>query len=39
MIASATGIFLSLLRAKVRRERLVYFIGSYDIVLNLYFIK
>ena len=39
MISSATGIFLSFLQAKVGRERLVYFIVSYHIVLNLYFIK
>ena len=39
MISSATGILLSFLHAKVRRERLVYFIVSYHIVLNLYFIK
>ena len=33
MISSATrGIFLSFLRAKVGRERLVYFIVSYQIV-------
>ena len=41
MISSATGIFLSFLHAKVgrvRRERLVYFIVSYYIVLNLYFV-
>ena len=39
MISSATGIFLSFLHAKVGRERLVYFIVSYRIVLNLYFIN
>ena len=39
MISSATGIFLSFLHAKVGRERLVYFIVSYRIVLNLYFRK
>ena len=39
VISSATGIFLSFLHAKVGRERLVYFIVSYHIVLNLYFIK
>ena len=39
MISSATGIFLSFLHAKVGRERLVYFIVSYHIVLNLYFVK
>ena len=39
MISSATGIFLSFLHAKVGRERLVYFIVSYHIALNLYFIK
>ena len=32
MISSATGIFLSFLHSKVRRERLVYFIVSYQIV-------
>ena len=32
MISSATGIFLSFLHAKVGRERLVYFIVSYQIV-------
>ena len=39
MISSATGIFLSFLHAKVGRERLVYFIVSYHIVLNLNFIN
>ena len=39
MISSATGIFLSFLHAKVERKRLVYFIVSYHIVLNLYFIN
>ena len=39
MTSSATGIFLSFLHAKVGRERLVYFIVSNHIVLNLYFIK
>ena len=39
MISSATGIFLSFFHAKVGRERSVYFIVSYHIVLNLYFIK
>ena len=39
MISGATGIFLSFLHAKVGRERLVYFIVSCHIVLNLYFIK
>ena len=39
MISSATGILLSFLHAKVGRERLVYFIVSYHIVLNLYFVK
>ena len=39
MFSSATGIFLSFLHAKVGRERLVYFIARYHIVLNLYFIK
>ena len=39
MISSATGIFLPFLHAKVRRERFVYFIVSYRIVWNLYFIK
>ena len=39
MISSAIGIFLSFLHAKVGRERLVYFIVSYHIVLNLYFVK
>ena len=38
MISSATGIFFSFLHAKVGRERLVYFIVSYYIVLNLYFV-
>ena len=38
MISSATGIFLSFLHAKVGRERLVCFIVSYYIVLNLYFV-
>ena len=32
MISSATGICLSFLHAKVGRERLVYFIVSYQIV-------
>ena len=32
MISSTTGIFLSFLYAKVGRERLVYFIVSYQIV-------
>ena len=32
-------VFFSFLHAKVGRERLVYFIVSYHIVLNLYFIK
>ena len=36
---SATGIILSFLHAKTGREQLVYFIVSYHIVLNLYFIK
>ena len=36
--SSATGIFLSFLYAEVGRERLVYFIVSYYIVLNLYFV-
>ena len=35
----ATGIFLFLVLAKVGRERLVYFIVSYHVVLNFYFIK
>ena len=39
MFSTATGIFLSLLHAKVGRERLVYFIVSNHSVLNLYFIK
>ena len=39
MFSSATGIFLSLLHAKVGRERLVYFIVSNHSVLNLYFLK
>ena len=39
MIWSAIAIFLSLLNAKVGPERLVYFIVSYHILLNLYFIK
>ena len=39
MISSATGIFFSFLHAKVGRERLVYFIVSNHITLNLYFIK
>ena len=39
MFSSATEIFLSLLHAKVGRERLVYFIVSNHSVLNLYFIK
>ena len=39
MLSSATGIFLSLLHAKVGRERLVYFIVSNHSVLNPYFIK
>ena len=38
MILSATGIFLSFLHANVGRERLIYFIVSYYIVLNLYFV-
>ena len=39
MISSATGISLSFLHATVGRERLVYFIVSYHIVLNLHFVK
>ena len=39
MISSATGIFLFFLHAKVDSERLVYFIVSHHIVLNLYSIK
>ena len=39
MISSETGIFLSFLHATVGRERLVYFILSYHIVLNLHFVK
>ena len=39
MISSAAGIFLFFLHAIVGRERLVYFIVSYHIVFNLYFIK
>ena len=39
MISGATGIFLSFLHAYVGRERLVYFVVSYHIVLNVYFIK
>ena len=39
IISSATGIFLSFLHAKVGRERAVYYLVSYHIVLNLYFIK
>ena len=39
MFSSATGIILSLLHAKIGRERLVYFIVSNHSVLNLYFIK
>ena len=39
MISSATGIFLSFLHAKVGSERLVYFIVSCRIVLNLNVVK
>ena len=39
MFSSVTGIFLSLLHAKVGRERLVYFIVSNHSVSNIYFIK
>ena len=39
MANKITGKFLSFLRAKTGLERLVYFIVSYHIVLNLYFIN
>ena len=39
MISSATGVFLSFLHATVGRERSVYFIVRYHVVLNLHFVK